>query len=433
MAFWLFILLNVVLFIRPAELVPALRALPLYQMVIIAAICASFEPLLRQLDWNRLKRNPVSACVVGMLAAVAMSHLSHLWIWGTRHYTTEFSKTLIYYLLLVSVITSVRRLEQFFVCLLCILTFMAALSLGQHFGVIYIPELDSITQREFDAETGEFRSYTRLQSTGIFNDPNDFGMILVVGVVLSFHRFGRSGVFGKVVLLSLALLFTYLIYLTKSRGAALAFVAGAGALVYAKWGLRRALYASVLIFPVAAIIFMSRDDGGAESGTGQARIHLWSQGMGLIRQAPLFGKGSHFTYAEEVGQVAHNSFVHCYAELGLIGGTVFFGCFYCAFLMMWQQLRDPIAMASPQIRARTATVIAILAGFTTSMLTLSRSYEVPVYMVLGIAAVTARLNGVAVDLPLPRFNFKFTQKMVAASALFFTVTYLYIRVAGRWG
>lgn len=433
MAFWLFILLNVVLFLRPAELVPSLRALPLYQMVILAAVCASFEPILQQLNFNRLKRNPVSACVVGMLGAVAMSHLSHLWLWGTRHYTTEFSKTVIYYLLLMAVITSVQKLEKFFVCLLGILTVMAALSLAQHHGVIYIPELDSLTQREYDAATGEMRSYTRLQSTGIFNDPNDFGMILVVGVVLSFHRFGRSAIFGKIFLVSLAILFTYLIYLTKSRGAALAFVAAAGVLVYARWGLRKALYASVLILPVAAVIFMARDDGGAESGTGQARIQLWSLGMGLVRQAPLFGKGSHFTYAEEVGQVAHNSFVHCYAELGLVGGTVFFGCFYCAFMMTWMQLRDPEAQADPAVRARTATVLAILAGFTTSMLTLSRSYEVPTYMVLGIAAATARLNGRAIDLPLPRLNYKYAQKLVVASALFFTVTYLYIRVAGRWG
>jgi O-antigen ligase len=431
MAFWLFILLNAVLFIRPAELVPAVRALPIYQIVILACIAANFQKILDQLDLNRLKRNPISACVVGMLAAVALSHMSHLYVWGTRYYTTEFSKTIIYYLVMLAVITSVRRLEQFFVCLLGILTVMAALSLAHHYEIIYIPELDSLTQREFDPATGQFREYARMQSTGIFSDPNDFGMILVVGVVLALHRFGAAGFFGRVMLIVLAALFAYCLILTKSRGAALAFVAAGGTLVYSRWGFHKAIYASALLVPVAGAIFMMRDDGGVESGTGQARVQLWAEGISLVQQAPLFGVGSH-SYAEEVGQVAHNSFVHCYAELGLIGGTVFFGCFYCAFMLMWQQIRDPAALADHRLRARTATALAILSGFTVSMLTLSRAYFVPTYMVLGICAATVRLNGLAVDLPLPRLNVRFAKQMVTASALFFVATYIYIRIAVRW-
>ena len=432
MAFWLFILLNVVLFIRPAEIVPAVAALPIYQIVILACVAATFQKILNQLDLNYLKRNPISACVVGMLAAVAMSHMSHLYVWGTRNYTTEFSKTIIYFLVLMAVVDSVRRLEQFFLCLLGILTVMAAISMAHQYDYIYIPELDSLTQREVDEETGEIREFPRLQSTGIFNDPNDFGMILVVGVVLSFHRFSRANIFERVLLIALAALFSYMIYLTKSRGAALAFVAGAGVLVYAKWGLRKALFASVIILPVGAAIFMSRDDGGMEEGTAQARVQLWAEGMALVKEAPLFGLGSHYTYADEVGQVAHNSFVHCYAELGLLGGTVFFGCFYCAFMLMWQHIRDPEVLADPKLRARTATALAILTGFTVSMLSLSRAYVVPTYMVFGIVAATARLNGVSVDLPLPRLNFKYSQRLVQASALFFVVTYVYIKFAVRW-
>lgn len=431
MAFWLFILLNAVLFIRPAEIVPAVRALPIYQIVILACIVTSFEKILKQFDLNRLKQNPISACVVGMLAAVAMSHASHLYFWGTRYHTTEFSKTIVYYLVLVAVITNVRRLEMFFVCLLGILTCMAALSLAHHYEVIYIPELDSLTQREFNSATGEVREYSRLQSTGIFSDPNDFGMILVVGVVLALHRFGRSGILGRVLLVALAALFTYAIFLTKSRGAALAFVAAGGTLVYARWGLRKAIYASALLIPVAGAIFMMRDDGGVESGTGQARIQLWAEGMMLIRQSPLFGIGSH-SYAEAVGQVAHNSFVHCYTELGLIGGTVFFGCFYCAFMLMWQHIRDSEVQADPATRARTATALAILSGFTVSMLTLSRPYVVPTYMALGVCAATARLNGLAVNLPLPSLNVRLTKQLVTASALFFAATYVYVRIAVRW-
>ena len=49
--------------------------------------------------------------------------------------------------------------------------------------------------------------------------------------------------------------------------------------------------------------------------------------MALLRQYPLVevGKGE---FAEGVGHVAHNSYVHCYTELGLLGGTFFFAAFY---------------------------------------------------------------------------------------------------------
>ena len=66
------------------------------------------------------------------------------------------------------------------------------------------------------------------------------------------------------------------------------------------------------------------------------------------------------------------------------------------------------------------------------MLSLSRAYVVPTYMVLGIVAATARLNGISVGLPMPRLTFKYSQRLVQASALFFIVTYVYIKVAVRW-
>lgn len=431
MAFWLFILLNAVLFIRPAELVPALLALPIYQVVILACTLVSFPQILKQLDLNRLVRQPVTACVVGMLAAIALSHLSHLFIWGARYYSADFAKTVLYFLIFMGVVTSARKLEQFYTALLILLAIMAGLSLFHYYGIIYIPELDSLTQREFDPNTGEVITITRLQSTGIFNDPNDFGMILVIGVVLCFHRFGRSAFFGKAATLGLAALFTYLVYLTKSRGAALAFLSAMGVLVYARWGLKKAILAAVLLLPVVAVIFSSRQDGGVEGGTGQSRIQLWAEGMSLVKQYPIFGLGANL-FGDEVGLVAHNSFVHCYAELGLFGGTIFFGCFFFAFLQLIQQFRAPELTSDRELRGRTATALAILTGATVSLLTLSRSYITPTYMVLSIAAATARLNGVALDLPLTKLSFRLSQRLAVASATFFAATYLFVRIMVRW-
>ncbi len=87
------------------------------------------------------------------------------------------------------------------------------------------------------------------------------------------------------------------------------------------------------------------------------------------------------TYAEEVGQVAHNSFVHTYVELGLFGGTMFFGCFYFAMRALLDQRKQPEVIDDPISRRRTTLVLAILAGAAASMLSLSRAYGVPAYMI----------------------------------------------------
>ena len=49
MDFFLFCLLNAVLFLRPAELVPALVGLPIYQCVLLLTIAASFPQMVKRL------------------------------------------------------------------------------------------------------------------------------------------------------------------------------------------------------------------------------------------------------------------------------------------------------------------------------------------------------------------------------------------------
>ena len=54
------------------------------------------------------------------------------------------------------------------------------------------------------------------------------------------------------------------------------------------------------------------------------------------RQSPVFGIGKN-RFGEEAGQVAHNSFVHAFTELGPLGGMVFLGAFYLAMRALWTE------------------------------------------------------------------------------------------------
>src|SRR5436309_3285608 len=75
--FVLFILLNATLFVRPAEIVPALIGVEIYQALILACLLASFPGVLEQLTPRSLERRPATVCVLGLFVAVLLSHLAH--------------------------------------------------------------------------------------------------------------------------------------------------------------------------------------------------------------------------------------------------------------------------------------------------------------------------------------------------------------------
>ena len=72
----------------------------------------------------------------------------------------------------------------------------------------------------------------------------------------------------------------------------------------------------------------------SDEGTGQARIQLWSDGLDIFRYSPVIGIGMD-NYRQFSNHVAHQSFIHCFTELGLIGGTLFLGAFFLALKGMY--------------------------------------------------------------------------------------------------
>jgi O-antigen ligase len=90
------------------------------------------------------------------------------------------------------------------------------------------------------------------------------------------------------------------------------------------------------LFGLAAVLLafkgrMTNLDDAMEQGTAQTRIQLWSEGLQLFKRDPLFGIGQN-NYVEEVGQAAHNSFLHAFTELGIFGGALFLGAYAAAMV-----------------------------------------------------------------------------------------------------
>src|SRR5437660_1536410 len=102
--FFLFIVLNFVLFVRPSELFTPLLGLELYLVTILLCLAVSFPAVLEQLHPRELQRNPLTVCVIGFTLAVFLSHLSALRLDLAGEWGFDSFKKLLYYLLFIGLV-----------------------------------------------------------------------------------------------------------------------------------------------------------------------------------------------------------------------------------------------------------------------------------------------------------------------------------------
>lgn len=434
MSYLSFLLLTAALFVRPAEIVAAWQGAPIYWCLILLCLTLNAPRILRHVSPASLARRPISVCVIGLLAAVVLSHLAHALIGDARSAAREFSKPALYFLLLPCVLNSRPRLVSFLKWLLLCIVVVAALALMQFHGLIDVPALRELHEHDRVAATGEVREVRRLRSTGIFNDPNDLSMILLLGMIICGAGWMRA--LGKRLprvawLLPLAVC-GYALALTRSRGGFLAMLVGLTVLLTARYGWRKTVPLAALLFPLLLVAFSGRMTRiSTDEDTGQSRIQLWSDGLDMFRQSPLFGVG-YGTYQDQAGLVAHNSYVHCFAELGVLGGSLFLGALAIPITRLRRLGARGVVIRDPQLAALRPFFLAMLSAYAASMITLTRCYVEPTYLVLGLAAAFLELAHTRRPLPAMRFNYALVSQLAMGSMAFLAVAYTFVRTFAHW-
>jgi len=293
---------------------------------------------------------------------------------------------------------------------------MTILALLNHHGVVRVAALEGVLQ-----PAGDGPPLLRLCGTGIFNDPNDYALILVLCMCVSVYALGeeRIGRWRRSALIPLAL-FGYALVLTHSRGGLISAAAAALAFAFAGLGWRNALPITVVLGLVLMAPFWGRqtelnlDD---PEDTFQARLELWSSSLDVFRTYPLLGLGQG-RLSDEIGQVTHNSFLHAFAELGLLGGIVFIGAFYLAIRGLWSA-----RPADPDLARMRPCMLATVVGYSAGMLALSRCYTAPVQLILGLTTAFLSMEGSTV-----RFDTRCVFRIAGVGVAFLGVTYVFIRV-----
>ncbi|WP_077482309.1 O-antigen ligase family protein [Rhodanobacter sp. C06] len=367
--------------VRPQDFLPGMAGLPVMSLTLLLAF----------IGWLlRGARTPGAPqfLLLPLFVLIAMaSEVVTGWAGGMQYVIEQMGPSLIVFFVLASAIDDPRRTAATFAVIgLC------AMVLALH----------SVQQASHGVGwTGmTLGEDGRIRYVGIFNDPNDLGLLFVMALPMLFCVAARAGFLGRWFWRAGIVLLLAGIYLTKSRGTQLAVLMMGAIWLWQKRGLLTAgslSFAGLVGLTLLPSTRMNDLDPDEESAFG--RVDAWYEGFDMFKTHPLFGVGfGNFTDYNRL--TAHNSFVLVLAETGFLGFVTWLAFVGYGFWMMWRLLRLQAGLA----QAAQVAVAHVVAARPQARLALVRALPAGAdaeqrrtTVVRGPAAVVATGAGTAAD------------------------------------
>ena len=449
------------LIVRPMDVFESLAGLQLFLPFIAVAMFLSLPNLLHQIKPQTLLQQPLNLCVLGVLACCGLSLIQYGLIGWAITAVIMFAKLAGYYFVLTAVLTTPAKLRGFLIVTAIAATVMVTLSIRDFraFNAEWLTRADLWEEYEKDrkrealgepkvirhvlerhgvTQEGDPVVFFRMRGFGVFSDPNDIALLIVISCILLLYFMKEPDLqqYWPAWLGMMAVLL-YGLWCTQSRGGLLAAMTAFMVWCFMNYGRQVAITLGLMIGGMAPIVLGRLGAMTLASGTGQDRIQLWAEGLDAMKgRAAVFGIGQG-QYADMTSEqlVAHNSYVHAFTELGLVGGTFFVGLAFFSVYGFWR-LRD----RKWEIQDRTVysllpIVPAIVAGWCVGMGSLSRCYTPATYLVFGIASSYLNLAGWSLKWPRPvvRLNRFVAPRWAAASFSVLFGAYMFVRLFARFG
>lgn len=419
MLYFLVLLYTVLLLLRPQEFIAGLQPLAPLQVTLLTAL--GFWLFLPRKGWE-LPQFKLAGPFL-FIAAVGMG--LNGWWGGGVFLLEKVLPPILAAMLLAGAVRSVRQLRGY---LLLLVAIACLIVLHGHL------QLQNGT-----SWTGAEPINGRMTYSGIFDDPNDIGLLLIIAVAAILYLFGltRSRLLRLLMLAVLGWLF-YGVMLTDSRGTMLGILA---VFVVHMW--RSLGKKSLIIVGLLAVVMLSLGsrlaeiDPEEESAAG--RIDAWIEGLGMLRHNPLFGVG-YGNFTDYNPLTAHNTIVLAFAELGLLGYIVWLAMIgYSGYMTYWVAIKSEVwakaagrelpADYADEVAAARMLMVACI-GFAVGAFFLSQSFKPLIYLMCGLAM--GRYMGVAERIgPLPPLSFlRDIRYWLAASIGSVVGIYALVKVAG---
>jgi O-antigen ligase len=358
---------------------------------------------------SRIGRYPQGLLIVGLLASAFLSMIANHWMGGGVLALEAFLPHVAVFYLVVMNCRTARRLKA----LITVLAIFAVGVIGGGIHAMSTGQSGAFVLLQAN-EAGD--RITRIHGLGFLNDPNDLAQFLVTVSALLGIFGGARCKLANVFLVALPALFMlYGIYLTHSRGAIVAL----GVVLWFSFRDRLGATKSALLAGTFFAVFLALGFTGGRSITANAgsdRMAAWGVGLGFFKSSPVLGIGFN-RFADSYEITAHNSFVQCLAELGIVGYLFWMGMLVVTFSNLNSALSVPAKAApaelgldvssrwneatklgqSPDLgpsppplervnmRRGALVVRTALTGFLSAAWFLSRAYTMTLFLLVGMA------------------------------------------------
>lgn len=331
--------------------------------------------LIFNLIWWILKQEkrinaPQFFLILGFFGMILLSHLFHAYIGGMVYSFLKFIPSFATFLIFAHLFDDEEEIGK-------ILGFIFWMNI-----VLAIHGIHQFYNNGLGWSGAQFaRGTQRITYVGIFNDPNDLSLQLVTFLPVGIMFLQKVGSFLKRMVYILAVLCTvYAVYLTQSRGGMLALGLMGMLYTWKFYSKKMAIVIGIIGFLGIFAISQRAATISTEEESAYGRIEAWYEGIDMLKHSPLWGVGFGM-FTDYHYLTAHNSFVLCFAELGLVGYFFWLGLIYFSYK---GNLFIEYHGENEYFNSLARTLGVSLLSFLAAAFFLSRTYIVILYLLLGI-------------------------------------------------
>ncbi len=363
---------------------PWLYGWPLLDAVVYMALLSLImEVNQRQI---RLPNSPVIWLSVGLWLASILSHVAHTYFQGVLDTIPESFKLCFFLLLLVVVVDRLDRVRAVIAVMVASAVIMAVHCLMQQkLGYGFAGQPPLIRYRPLINEW-----QTQSQFFGIFGDPNDTGQWLAAAIPLVFAIPRRLNPVNLAMCFGVAWYLFEALLATHSRGAQIAFIATMATMIFLKLPTRWLPYAAILGLG-GGLVLCGLKGAGLLDASAQERVVYWGMANRYFKSNPIFGLGYNMFWVVTGGhKAAHNAFVTCYTEVGLLGYWFWFSMLQLGVIGAWRTrlaLSRVRTESQAYLRRVSGLGIASMVGFAAGAYFLSRAFVFPMFFLVALLNV----------------------------------------------
>jgi O-antigen ligase len=364
-------------------------------------------------EQSRFFKSPQDILVVLFAVAILVSHMAHADPSSAATALWGFSSVLIVYFLTTNLVTTDKRLNTILVVMsLCTLALAIQAVYQNVTGTAMVEHGLVEAERSFGA--------------GKFENPNMLAIAILCITPFAFlaTRGARARVVRVFWVAASAVLVVGL-YLTNSRGGILTFAAIAGLLLVKKFGVWKGAAAGFLLGVGAFLFGPSRMSTiSLEEASAFQRMVTWQDGIAQFLASPLFGIGAD-AWGDKVNRmIPHNSFIHCAAELGLLGLLPWVLLIYLSLRNTLFVSKDERSAELPLFRRCSEALFFALVGFVIASMFISKPYHPLLFILVGLS-VSATNMFVETDTR----SFKLFERRDLVIAILSTIVVLVVFIA----